>query len=281
MGDLFAVVVAVTPLPKQIFDLLHAVLTRGVQLKQFPHHGGLILVDHQPPVVLSVAEDTAVAQHHTVFDGLLVSELHAAGQLAQFVLGDAGHDGQAQLAVLVQGVDVVILEEHPDPGVQQFTGVLDGVQSVTGKTGDLLGDDEVKESGAAVLYHAVEVFALPRGGGRQALVNVALHIGPVGIFSDQAFVVLNLVAQRIELFVALAGHASVKGHSHRNIVDGFRFQQLPNIVDIHKYILSQSSFYHVHYSIVATANQACANIYKNSAVHPNCAEFFSLVLRSF
>ena len=93
MGDLFAVVVAVAPFPKQIFDLLHAVLTCGVQLKQFPHHGGLILVDHQPPVVLSVAEDAAVAQHHTVFDGLLVSELHAAGQLAQFVLSDAGHDG--------------------------------------------------------------------------------------------------------------------------------------------------------------------------------------------
>ena len=167
-----------------------------------------------------------------------MAELHTAGQFAQFVLGDAGHDGQAQLAVLVQGVDVVILKEHPDTRVQQFAGVLDGVQSVTGETGDLLGDDEVKESGAAVLYHAVEVFALFGGGGRQALINVALHIGPVGIFSDQAFVVLNLVAQRIELFVALAGHASVKGHSHGNIVDCLRLQQLPNIVDIHKYILS-------------------------------------------
>ena len=53
---------------------------------------GLVLVDYQPPAILDVAEDTAVAQHHVFLDGLGVAEFDAAGELAQLVLGDAGHD---------------------------------------------------------------------------------------------------------------------------------------------------------------------------------------------
>ena len=60
MGDLVAVVVAVALLVEQGLQLLHAVLARGVQAEQIPHHGGLGLVDDQPPVLLLVAEDAAV-----------------------------------------------------------------------------------------------------------------------------------------------------------------------------------------------------------------------------
>ena len=129
------------------------------------------------------------------------------------------HDGQAQLRVLVQGVDVVVLEEHPHTGVQQLPGVLNGVQRVAGEPGDLLGDDEVEQPGPAVLHHAVKVLPLPGGGGGQALVDVARHVGPVGVFADQAFVVLNLVAQGVELFVGFTGHTGIEGHPEREVID--------------------------------------------------------------
>ena len=95
VGDLLAVVVAVALFPEQGFYLLHGVVPRGVQLEQLTDHGGLVLVDHKPPPVLDVSKDTAVAQHHIFLDGLGVAELYPAGKLAQFVLGDSGHDGQA------------------------------------------------------------------------------------------------------------------------------------------------------------------------------------------
>ena len=59
----------------------------------------------------------------------------------------------------------------------------------------------VEEAGAAVLYHAVEVFALPRGGGRQALVNVAGDERPCGVPADEVLIVLDLIAQRVQLFI--------------------------------------------------------------------------------
>ena len=85
-------------------------------------------------------------------DGLLMAEFHAAAELAKLVLGDTGHDGQTKLGVLVKGVDVVILEEHPYTGGQELPGVPDGVQGITGKTGNFLGNDQVEFPLAGIVY---------------------------------------------------------------------------------------------------------------------------------
>ena len=82
MGDLFAVMVTVAFLPKKVFNLLHAVLPRCIQFEQLSHHRSLGLVDHQPPAILHIAEDTAISKHHIFLNGLCVTKLHTAGQLA-------------------------------------------------------------------------------------------------------------------------------------------------------------------------------------------------------
>ena len=115
VGDFFAVMVAVAFFPEQVFDLLHAVMVSSIQLEQLAHHGSLVFVNDKAPAVLSIAENAAVAENNIVFYRLLVAELDAAGQLAQLVLRDAGHDGEAQLGVLVERVDVVVLEKTPTP----------------------------------------------------------------------------------------------------------------------------------------------------------------------
>ena len=233
MGNFFTVVVVVALFPEQGFYLLHGVVPRGVQLEQLTDHGGLVLVDHKPPPVLDVSKDTAVAQHHIFLDGLGVTELYPAGKLAQFILGDSGHDSQPQLAVLVEGVDVVVLEEYPYPSTEQLPGVEDGVQGVSGEASDLLGDDEVEQPRLTVLHHAVEVLPLLGGGGGQTLVYIAWHILPGGIFADELLVVAHLVAQGVELFIALGGYPGIEGHPKRDIVDGFCAQGLTNAVYIH------------------------------------------------
>ena len=83
MSDSVAVVVAVTLFPEDLLDLLHGVVAGGVELKQFPHHGRFVLIDDQTPVILLVSEDAAVAENDVLLDGLLMTEFHTGGELAQ------------------------------------------------------------------------------------------------------------------------------------------------------------------------------------------------------
>ena len=195
MGDLLAIKVAVALFPEEGFDLLHGVLIGGVQLKQLSYHGSLLLVNDKAAVLLAVAEDAAVAQHHIILDGLLMAEFHAAAELTQLILRDRGHDGQPQLGVLVKGVDIVVLEEYAHATAKKLPRKLDGVQCITCKTGDLLGDDKVKGIIRRVIDHAVEVLTALGGDTGQALINVAGDKRPRGVPADEVLVVLDLVAQ--------------------------------------------------------------------------------------
>ena len=62
-----------------------------------------------------------------------MAKFYAAAELAQLVLGNGRHDGQPQFGVLIEGVDVVILEEHAYAVTEELSRELDGVQRVTGK----------------------------------------------------------------------------------------------------------------------------------------------------
>ena len=219
VGDLFPVVVPIPHLPEQCLQLLHGVLPSGIPLKELPHHRGLILVNHQPPFVLLIAKNPAVAQHHTVLDGLLVSKPHPAAELTQLVLGNARHDGQTQLTVLVQCVDVIVLKKHSHSCREEAAGVLNRIQGISCKSGDFLCNDQVKQPVLPVCHHPVKIFPLFGGGRGQPLVDIALHIGPSGIFADKALVILDLIAQRVQLLIRLAGYTGVKGYPQRQVVD--------------------------------------------------------------
>ena len=124
-----------------------------------------------------------------------MAKFHARGQLAQLVLRDRRHDGQAQFGILIERVDVVVLEEYTDTVAQKLARVLDRVERVSGEAGDFFGDDQVELAFGGVFDHAVEVFTLFRGDTGQALVNVPRHECPLEIPSDQILIVGNLIAQ--------------------------------------------------------------------------------------
>ena len=233
MGDPVAVQVPIAFLPKEVLDLLHAVLPCSIELKQFPHHRGLRFVDHQALVVLFIAEDAAVAQHNLRFDGLLMAEFHAAGKLAQLVLGDARHDRQAQLRILVQRIDVVVLKENRYAVAQQLAGILYGIQRVAGKARDLLGDDHVEPAILAVLDHSVEILALSGGYARKAFVHIAFHEGPRRVFPNQVFIIRPLIGQRIQLFIGIRRHAGIECHPHGDFINRPGPKHLPGAQYIH------------------------------------------------
>ena len=110
--DFLAVVIAIAFFPEQRFQLLHGVFTGCVEFKQFPYHRRFRFVNDQLSVCFCVAEDAAVAEYDARLDGLLVTEFHTRGQLAQLVLRDRRHDGQAQFGILIECVDVVILKKY-------------------------------------------------------------------------------------------------------------------------------------------------------------------------
>ena len=233
VGNFLAVEVAVALLPKDGFDLLHAVLICGVQLEQLLHHRCLFLVNDQPAVFLAIAENAAVSQHHVILDGLLMAKFYAATKLAQLVLGNGRHDGQPQFGVLIEGVDIVVLEEHAHAVAKELPRELDRVQRVTGKTGDLLGDDQIKFILCCILDHAVEVFTVLGRDAGQALVNVTGDERPCGVPADEVLIVLDLVAQRVQLFVRLGGHTGVVRHPQGNVIYALCPQLLADIVNVH------------------------------------------------
>ena len=163
-----------------------------------------------------------------------MTEFDAAGQLAQFILRNAGHDGEAQLGVLVERVDVVVLEENADAGGKQLARVADAVERVAGKTGDLLGEDEVEFVVLRVLHHALKVVALARRYAGQTFVDIAVDERPGRVAGDIVAVVANLVVERVELFIAVGRNARVKGHAERDIAEPRCAQQLPYCKDVHK-----------------------------------------------
>ena len=233
VGNLVAVMVAVALIPEDRLDLLHGVLSASIQLEQFPDHLCLLLIDGQPPAVFHIAEDTAVTQNHLVLDGLLMTKLDTAGKLAQLVLCDRGHNRQPELRIFVQGVDIVILKKHAYTAAEKLTGVLDGVQCVSCKTGNFLGDHKVKFVLCGILNHPVEILTFLGGNAGQTFINVTGNESPVTVALDQLVVIGYLIAQGIELLVALRRNTGVISHPQGNIVDGFHTQLLPNTMDVH------------------------------------------------
>ena len=91
-------------------------------------------INDQFAVIFGITKHAAIAQDDSVLDGLLVTKLYTAAKLTELILGDRGHNGQSKLRIFIQSVDIIILEEYSDTGVEQIAGKLDGVQGVTGKT---------------------------------------------------------------------------------------------------------------------------------------------------
>lgn len=147
------------------------------------------------PVVIAAGENTVAAQHHAGFDGLPAAEPDAAGELAQPVLRDAGHDGKTQLGVLVRGIDVVVPGKDVHAIGQQLTGKPDGVRRAAGEAQNFPGDDRIEPILRRVLDRSVEILLIFRGDAGRHLADTDGRTGPGRIFTDQTPAIRNLSAR--------------------------------------------------------------------------------------
>ena len=140
-------------------------------------------------------------------------------ELAYLILCDTCHDHQSELAIAIQCVDVVILEQDAHIVLQQLLRVLDAVQRIAGEARYLLRDDEVKHSPLGVCDHPQEAVPLVGTCAGNALVYVSGDVRPVGIFLNKLCVVLNLVFQTALLLHLLGRNAGIEGHAQRQVIN--------------------------------------------------------------
>ena len=177
-----------------------------------------LLIDGQDAVLFVIAIELVVAQHMTVFDGLPESEFQPLRQLPNLILGNPRHNHQPELAVRIQCVDVVVLEEHPHIVIQQLLGIFDAVQGRSGEPGNLLGDDEIEHSGLGIPDHPVKIVPLFRGATGNALIHIPRYKSPIWFTLNQLRIILHLIFQTIDLFILICGHPGIKCHPKWHVV---------------------------------------------------------------
>ena len=160
----------------------------------------------------------AVAVEVFVLDGRL-SALHGAA----FAPCDIGGDGfalrlcegagerDAQLAVLLQRIDVLLFKDDGDAQLLESPCVVEAVHRVAGEAGYRFGEDDVYLPLAAVADHAHEVLALFHRGAGDALVGEDARHGPHGVGHDLVGVVFLLRLVAVCLILLLGGDPAVGG----------------------------------------------------------------------
>ena len=135
------------------------------------------------------------------------------GYGATLLLGQTGHDGEQQLALAVEGVDVLLLEEALAAGVLELADDGEAVHGVAGEAADGFGDDEVYLSIQGIRHHAVEAVPVLGVQAGDTLVRIDAHELPVGVGLDVLGVVVHLGLIAGILLIAVRGHTGVPGHT--------------------------------------------------------------------
>ncbi len=169
------------------------------------------------------------AEHHALLHTPALPPLDPVGGLAAFLLRDGGHDGEPQLGVRIQRVDVVVHEDDADAEFLELAGVEDAVQRVAGETADLLRDDQVEGAPLGIGHHPVEGVALLGAGAGDALVNIDFGQLPEGVALYVFAEVFLLALKRIDLIFLVRRYPAV-GRDPPRLVRGWNQTHLPFLI---------------------------------------------------
>ena len=163
----------------------------------------------RPPLI---AQQLLVLHGDTaLLHGLPLSPAHPAAGALALSLGEGSVEGNQELTLRVDGVDILLFEDYRDAQAPQLPGVIEGVHGVSSEAGDRLGQDHVDLSLAALADHPQKFLPFIGGGTCDALICKYTGHGPVGFLHDFLCVVGELVLITGELFLAVGGHPAVCG----------------------------------------------------------------------
>ena len=173
------------------------------------HDGGLLRDRDQLVTFPSVAVHPEVPVRDAFFEALLDGPACVLRDAAAFLLRKRSEKGQHQLAVVGQGVYVLLLELYLDAQLLQVPDRLQQVHRVSGETADGLREDDVDLPSLAVRHHALKLGALVRAGAGDEVVRVHTGKFPFRVALDELVVVADLRGERMHHPVGLHRHTSV------------------------------------------------------------------------
>ena len=163
-------------------------------------------------LALHIAQETLVLDDGpALFHRLPFAPADVAADALAFGLGEGAVEGDEKFALRVDGVDVLLLEDHGDAQVPKLSGVLDHVQGVPGEAGQGFRQDEVDPALAALADHLLELFAALHRSSGDALVRKHRGHGPLGVLCDFLGVIGPLCLVACELLLVVGGDAAVGG----------------------------------------------------------------------
>ena len=130
-----------------------------------------------------------------------LSPFYPRGCFAALLLRDRAHDTEPQLRVRLQCADAVVHEQNPYANLPQLSSIGNRVQNVSGKSADLLCDNQLEFSHVGIVDHAVEGSPLFSGRTCDAFVSIDLIQFPVRLPFDVLFEVAPLALKGIGLVI--------------------------------------------------------------------------------
>ena len=171
----------------------------------------LLLVDHRPSVRALLIPKHPLVLHRDMagFHGPSLPPADIGAGVLTFRLGEGAVYGDEELALRIDGVDILFLKDDRDTQFPQFSGIIEGVHRIPCEPGNGFGQDHVDLSLAAHPDHLEEFLPLTGGGAGLALIREHLYHGPAGVLHDLLGVVGKLVFIAGELLLAVGGYTAV------------------------------------------------------------------------
>ena len=144
--------------------------------------------------------------------GLPLAPAHPAAGVLALRLGESPVEGDEELALRVDGVDVLFLEDDGDAQAPKLPGVVEGIHCVPGKAGDRFRQDQVDLPLAALADHAQKFLPFGGRGAGDPLVREHARHGPARLLHDFLCIVAELISVAGELFLTVRGDSGVCGH---------------------------------------------------------------------
>ena len=141
--------------------------------------------------------------------GLPLSPTDPAAGTLTLSLGEGSVEGDQELALWVDRIDILLLKNYWDSQTSQLPGIIEGVHGVSGEAGDGLGQDHIDLSLAALADHPQKFLPLIGGSPRDALICKHTGHGPVRFLHDFLRVVGELVLIAGDLLLTVGGHPAV------------------------------------------------------------------------
>ena len=196
----------------------------------FPYRFRLSFVDDQVPVLAPViAEEPAERDAHlAVCEPLPHAPGTVFGNAPALLLRQRGHDGDEQLALGIEGPDVLLLKITLAAVLLQLPYGGKAVDRVPCEPRHALGDDEVDAAGEGVLHHLVKAAAVPCGGCTDPLIRIQSDKLPVLPALYVIRIVIALCGVAGLLVFHVGGNAGVACHSPLlPAADGVRREAVP------------------------------------------------------